>query len=106
MSYESLNYSEVESVAGSMHFLRDPLGCENLGITVIDTDSSWEGKTHDHADGEHEEVYFLAEGKASMEVEGEEIELREGDAVRVSPDVTRQVKLGDEGSKMIIVGAP
>lgn len=106
MSYEKVNYEDVEPAAGAMHFLRDPLDCEQLGITVVDCDPGWTGQAHDHADGDHEEVYLLVEGEASIEVDGEEVRMSAGDAVRISPEATRQIHNGDVESLFVLVGAP
>lgn len=104
MSYTSVTYEDVES-KGGLYFLRDELACENLGISVIDVQDGREGPPHDHADGEQEEVYLLTDGAGTLTVAGEEISLRSGDAVRVDPDVTRQLTLEGD-SQMVIVGAP
>jgi quercetin dioxygenase-like cupin family protein len=104
MSYTRVNYDDVESKAG-LYFLRDELDCENLGISVIDVEDGREGPPHDHADGDQEEVYVLTEGAGALTVAGEEISLQPGDAVRVEPEVTRQLTLEGD-SLMVIVGAP
>ena len=104
MAHEKVNYEETETTYG-MHFLRDPLGCENHGMTVIDADPDREGPEHEH-DEDHEEVYVLVEGEATITVNGEDISMSAGDAVRVSPDATRQVINGDTESQFVIAGAP
>lgn len=105
MSYDSANYSEVEPLAPGMHFLRDALGCDNLGLTVVDAGTDWDGMEHDHADDGEEEVYLLVEGAARLTVENEELSLEAGDAVRVDPPATRSLSF-DEASTMVIAGAP
>ena len=104
MAHEKVNYEETETTYG-IHFLRDPLGCENHGMTVIDADPDREGPEHEH-DEDHEEVYVLVEGEATITVNGEDISMSAGDAVRVSPDATRQVINGDTESQFVIIGAP
>ena len=106
MPYTKANYLETDPVAGGMHFLRDELDLDNLGVTVLDADPGWEGKTHDHADEGHEEVYLLVSGAATVSVDGESVVLDPGDAVRVPSDSTRQIRNGDTESKFVIVGAP
>jgi len=106
MSHQSVHYEEIEPVAGALHFLRDPLGCEELGVTVADCPPDWSGKAHDHADGGHEEVYVLVEGQATLEVEGEPVSMTPGDAVRVEPAAERQLQNGNGGSTLVIAGAP
>jgi len=105
MSHDRVNYRDVEPKAPSMHFLREALDCENLGLTVLDTDGEWTGMEHDHAGDDHEEVYLLLEGSATMTVDGEAVELDEGDAIRVDPDATRRIQI-DEESLVVAAGAP
>lgn len=106
MPYTKANYREVEPVADAMHFLRDPLECEQLGVTVIKCDPGWTGKKHEHAADDHEEVYLLLDGAAIVTVDGEDIELTPGDAIRIAPEATRQIQNGDTESTVVVVGAP
>ena len=105
MSYDQLAYTEVEPVAEGMHFLRDPLNCEELGVTVVGVPEGWTGKPHDHADRGEEEVYVLLEGEATMEVDDETLSLSGGDVVRVDPDATRQLH-ADSDIELVVAGAP
>jgi len=105
MAYTHQRYDDVEPRAPGMHFLRGALDCENLGVTVVDADEGWDGMEHNHADGDHEEVYVLVSGGGSLTVEGEELALESGDAVRVAPDASRQLSF-DTDSLMVIAGAP
>lgn len=105
MSYSKTQYGDVEQRAPGMYFLRDALGCEHLGITVLDADKGWTGMKHDHAEEGHEEVYVLIEGSGSITVDGEELALTAGDVVRVDPGASRTLEF-DEASTMVIAGAP
>ena len=100
------DYHDGEEKAPGMFFLRDALDCENLGLTVVDADEDWEGMEHDHADEGHEEVCLLARGSATLDVEGTEYDLREGEAVRVAPEESRRLRAGDEGAHVVVAGAP
>ncbi|WP_191907476.1 cupin domain-containing protein [Haloarcula sp. CBA1131] len=106
MSYTKVNYTDVEPVADAMHFLRDPLDCEQVGVTVLDCEAGWTGKPHDHADEGHEEVYVLIEGEATVEVDGEDVALTAGDAIRLPPEAERTIHSGDTESTFVLVGAP
>ncbi|WP_435063981.1 cupin domain-containing protein [Halobaculum sp. EA56] len=106
MSYTRVNYRDTEAVNDAMHFLRDPLECEQLGVTVVECDPGWTGMEHDHADRDHEEVYVLVEGEATVRVDGEEVDMTAGDALRLSPDATRQIRNGDTESTVVLAGAP
>ena len=106
MSYTRVNYDDVESVAGAMHFMRDPLECSNLGITVVECEPGWTGKEHDHGGQGQEEVYVLVEGAATVDVDGESVEMTAGDALRLDPGARRRIRNGDEESLFVLVGAP
>lgn len=106
MSHTKVNYRETDAVSDAMHFLRDALGCEQLGVTVVDCDPGWTGMEHDHGDDDHEEVYLLVEGEATVTVDGEEVPMSAGDALRVPPGVSRQIHNGDAASTFVLAGAP
>jgi mannose-6-phosphate isomerase-like protein (cupin superfamily) len=99
------HYTDVEAVAGGLHFLRDELDCENLGVSVLECPPDWEGKPHDHAEESQEEVYVLLEGEATVSVDGEDIPMAAGDALRLAPEETRQIRSETE-SQFVLVGAP
>lgn len=106
MAYTKTNYTDVDPVAGAMHFLRDPLDCENLGVTVVECEPGWTSEEHDHADEGQEEVYLLLSGEATVSVEDEAVEMSEGDAIRIPPDATRYIENGNTESRFVLVGAP
>lgn len=106
MAYEKVNYQNVESVADGLHFLRDPLGCEQFGISVLECEPGWTGKEHAHVDREHEEVYLLVDGSATVTVNDEEVQMEGGDAIRLPPEATRQIQNGDSESLFVLAGAP
>lgn len=104
--YTKTNYADVEPAAEAMYFLRDALGSENLGVTVVECDPGWSGKEHDHADEGHEEVYVLLEGEATVTVDGEAIEMESGDALRIDPEATRRIENEETESTFVLAGAP
>lgn len=58
-----------------------------------------------HRQGEQEELYVVLSGRFEMEIEGERIDLAEGDTVVVDPDAWRQLT-ASEDSRLLVVGAP
>lgn len=106
MSWTRTNYRDVEAVGEGMHFLRDPLECQRLGLTVVECEPGWTGMQHDHADDDHEEVYLLLEGQATITVEEDRVEMEPGDALHVPADATRQIQNGDSESRLVVAGAP
>jgi quercetin dioxygenase-like cupin family protein len=97
---------DVEPVAGGLYFLREELDCANMGVSVLECEPGWTGKPHDHAEDGQEEVYVLVEGEANVTVDGEDVPLAAGDALRVAPDEQRQIHNGETESQFVIVGAP
>lgn len=106
MPYRKVNYEEVEQVSSAMHFLSDPLETEQVGVTIARCDPDWNSQPHDHTDNDHEEIYVLIEGAATVVIDDEPVEMEAGDAVWISPDATRQIRNGDEESAFVLVSAP
>jgi mannose-6-phosphate isomerase-like protein (cupin superfamily) len=61
---------------------------------------------HDHAEDGQEEVYVLVEGEATVTVDGEDVEMAAGDALRIPPEASRQIATGDAESRFVLAGAP
>mgnify|MGYP000465723361 FL=1 len=99
-------YDDVDPVGGGLHFLRDELDCTNLGVSVLECDPGWAGKPHDHAEDGQEEVYVLVEGEATVTVDGDDVSLEAGDALRLAPEEERQIRNGETESRFVLVGAP
>jgi len=104
MTYTKTNYTATES-KGGLHFMRDALDAQKQGFSVLETEKDWTGMEHDHDKEDHEEIYFLVDGSAVMTVDGEEVRLEEGDALRVAPEATRELHT-PEPSTLVIAGAP
>ncbi|WP_290810134.1 cupin domain-containing protein [Halovivax sp.] len=106
MSYTTVNYEDVDQVSNAMHFLSEPLETEQVGVTIARCDPGWKSRPHDHTDNDHEEVYVLIEGEATVIVDDDEIEFTAGDAIWISPESTRQIRNGDRESAFVLVSAP
>jgi mannose-6-phosphate isomerase-like protein (cupin superfamily) len=59
-----------------------------------------------HTHQTQEEVYVVVRGSGRMKLDGETVELREWDAVRVPPGTWRGYEAGPEGLEILVVGAP
>ena len=59
-----------------------------------------------HTHKTQEEVYVVVGGGGRMAVDDEVIELRQWDAVRVSPGYWRGYEAGPEGLELLVIGAP
>lgn len=118
MDYDTASTDEVDSVVpeeyGGMWFFREPLGCENLGMSLLELEPDGKGKPHDHAADGQEEVYLVVDGELTVQLGGgedepadEEVTLATGEAVRVGPETRRQLhNHGDERVRVAIAGAP
>lgn len=60
------------------------------------------GHTHE----KQEEVYVVLRGGGRMKLDDEIVELREWDAVRVSPGTWRGYEAGPDGLEILVIGAP
>lgn len=106
MTYQKVNYTDVEQVGDAMHFLREPLETNQVGVTVARCKPGWIGRKHDHSEKGLEEVYVLFEGQADVVVDDETVSMETGDAIRISADATRQIRNGDMESAFVLVSAP
>jgi mannose-6-phosphate isomerase-like protein (cupin superfamily) len=59
-----------------------------------------------HTHRTQEEVYVVVRGGGRMKVDGEIVELRQWDAVRVPPGAWRGYEAGPEGLELLVIGAP
>jgi len=106
MTYTHVNYEDITPVSGAMHPLSDHLDSNEVGVSIARCDPGWRNQPHDHADNDHEEVYILIEGAATVVVDGEHVEMESGDAIRIPPEATRQIRNGEAESAFVLVSAP
>jgi quercetin dioxygenase-like cupin family protein len=81
------------------------LGSRAIRLNRFDNQPDQAGKEHDERGTGQEEIYIPVEGAGILRVGGEEVTLRPGRFVLVSPEVTRQVVAGPEGLAYVVVGA-
>ena len=108
MGWDAVDVKALEpgGPGGMVRFLRKALGARAFGFNYFVFPPNQTGREHDHADDNHEEVYFVVRGSGAMRVDGEEIELRPGRFVRVDPASTRVPTSGDDGLEFVTFGAP
>jgi mannose-6-phosphate isomerase-like protein (cupin superfamily) len=111
MAYTVAGIDDVDSLVpeewGGMWFLRDALGCDQLGVTLLELEPGGKGKEHDHAGTDHEEVYLVVDGKLTVELGDDTVTLGDGEAVRVDPTTTRQLhNTSEERVRVVVAGAP
>jgi mannose-6-phosphate isomerase-like protein (cupin superfamily) len=59
-----------------------------------------------HTHKKQEEVYVVLRGTGRINVDGEIVELKQWDAIRVPPGTWRGYEAGPEGLELLVVGAP
>ncbi len=101
--YDVVRLDELE---GPMKKVRKALGVVAFGVNYGDLPPGAEGFEHDESSSNQEEVYVYVKGSGKLRVDGDEIEVSEGIAVRLDPDVTRQPVAGESGLSWVAIGAP
>jgi quercetin dioxygenase-like cupin family protein len=110
-SYAKVNLLELEDTVGDRapeiegRFGRTPLGARDIGVSHWHYAPGFRSPMG-HRHGEQEEAYVVVAGSGQMLLDGELIELRQWDAVRVAPDVLRAFEAGPDGLDLIAVGGP
>lgn len=79
--------------------LRRQLGVSSFGLNQLVLQPGQRGRIHRHE--RQEEVYLVLEGRLSLLVEGEPIELEQGELIRVAPRLRRQ--LVNRGSDRVVL---
>ena len=108
MDYTIKNLREVDDMAATQgfgavqeaRFAHEDLNAEQIGISLQRVKP---GKRHAfaHRHQEAEEVYVVVSGSGRVKLGDEVEEVRELDAIRVAPSVTRAFEAGDEGLELV-----
>ena len=108
MGYSRLNVHELEGEGpgGAVRFVRRQLGVEAFGINWFELGPNVVGREHDETGSGQEEVNIVVRGSGVYRVDGEDVQVREGDFLRFDPETTRCPVAGPNGMTMIAVGAP
>ena len=101
--YAVIRLDELEGVVKKV---RKALNVTAFGVNYFDLPPGAEGLEHNESSTNQEEVYVYVKGSGRLRLGDEEIEVGEGVAVRVDPEVTRQPVAGDEGLCWVAIGAP
>ena len=83
------NYTKIGKVEGARTELYDRLGLTGAEISV-NTLPAGASVPFVHAHKANEEIYFIFSGKGKVIVDGEDIDLNEGDWIRIAPAGKRQ----------------
>lgn len=104
--YSVKRIDDLESVYGGAYKrARAELGVSSFGMQVIDLPAGEEGyPAHDHTEDGQEEVYLALRGWGEIEIAGDVHALDPDTMVRVGPGVTRKVRPGADGIRILILG--
>jgi quercetin dioxygenase-like cupin family protein len=107
VGFSMVNVDEIEreGPGGSVRFVRRRLGAEAFGINWFEIPPGTEGREHDEAETQQEEVNVIVRGSGIYRVEGENVPVREGTFLRFDPGTMRMPIAGPDGMTMIAVGA-
>lgn len=100
-------YSGPHAIPGiRFRAVRAALGVQAWGMNLLELDPHCTGHpTHDHAHDGQEEVYLVLEGVALLDLGGETLRLEAGDAVRVPPEASRQLRTTAAPATILALGA-
>jgi quercetin dioxygenase-like cupin family protein len=110
-SFAKVNLLEVEDSVGDRapgiegRFGRKHLDSRDLGISHFRYGPDLRSPMA-HSHREQEEAYVVAAGSGRVLLDGEVVELRQWDVVRVAPEVVRAFEAGPDGLDIIAVGGP
>lgn len=92
--------------------IRKALGLTAFGISKIEITHKPEidgfsgYPLHDHGEDGQEEAYVVAAGSGKLAIDGEQLAVSVGDAVRVAPGVSRRFIPDEGGLSFVAIGAP
>jgi mannose-6-phosphate isomerase-like protein (cupin superfamily) len=100
-------YQGEHAIAGiRFRYAGKNLGVSAWGMNVIDMDPNCtKYPEHDHTKDKQEEVYVILEGHATLHVHDETIAMKQGDFVRIAPDVKRKFTTSESPAKILALGA-
>jgi quercetin dioxygenase-like cupin family protein len=110
-SYSTVNLTEVDDSVGERapgvegRFGRKHLDSRDLGVSLFRYAANLRSPfAHSHR--EQEEAYVVVAGSGHVLLDGELLELRQWDVVRVAPEVVRAFEGGPDGLELIAIGGP
>jgi mannose-6-phosphate isomerase-like protein (cupin superfamily) len=103
--YRVVDLDDVEPAMGVFRKMRIALGVTGFGVNHLPLPPGAPGREHDEAASGQEEVYVVLTGSGVLRVDGEDVPLRPGRWVRVTPSATRVPVAGDDGLTFIAIGS-
>ena len=110
-NYAKVNLLELEDSVGDRvpesegRFGRMPLGSRDIGVSHFPYAPGFRSPAG-HRHREQEEACVVVAGSGRALLDGELVELRQWDTVRVAPAVVRAFEAGPDGMDVIAIGGP
>jgi mannose-6-phosphate isomerase-like protein (cupin superfamily) len=111
MSHTIRNLRDMEDLAAKhglsetqeARFAHEDLEAETTGVSLQTVKP---GKRHAfaHRHKQAEEIYVVLSGGGRIKLDDEVVDVRELDAIRVSPEVTRAFEAGPDGLELLVFG--
>jgi hypothetical protein len=91
---------------GFARLVRAGLGIEGFGANIMNLPPDYATKSHDESGSGQEELYVRLAGSGAvlLDESGEELPLDADHLAAVGPSLTRTLKSGPEGLRVLIVG--
>jgi quercetin dioxygenase-like cupin family protein len=106
-AFTKVNLKELEAGGSGnveARFARKHLESEHLGISYFRY-APGHRNTTGHSHREQEEAYVVVGGSGRLKLDGEIVELRPWDVVRVAPATVRALEAGPDGLEVLAVGS-
>lgn len=98
---------ELERDYGKWVLVRRSLGVSSFGVNAVELPPGESIPEHDELERDHEELFLVLEGNATIVVDGVDHPLRKGSFARLDPQPKRTVRNdGDAVARVLIVSAP
>jgi len=110
-NYTKLNLLELDDSVGDRvpeiegRFGRTPLGSRDIGVSHFRYAAGFRSPVG-HRHREQEEAYVVVAGSGRVLLDGEVVELKPWDTVRVAPETVRAFEAGPDGMEVIAIGGP
>jgi mannose-6-phosphate isomerase-like protein (cupin superfamily) len=107
VAYKAIDATDIEAEReGRIRRVRVALGITAFGVNHIHLPPNGHGSEHDEARTGQEELYLVLDGRGTMAVDGDIVELKPQRYVFVPPGTTRQIRAGEAGISYLCIGAP
>jgi quercetin dioxygenase-like cupin family protein len=110
-NYTKLNLLELDDSIGDRapeiegRFGRTRLGSRDIGVSHFRYAPGFRSPVG-HRHREQEEAYVVVAGSGRVLLDGEVVDLRQWDTVRVAPETVRAFEAGPDGLEVIAIGGP